>query len=175
MLRIGTWGAAGSADLVACGWRDGQPGHLETGIKLIFEATGNVPEMPGLKVATRAVRGAPEIARALLCGLDVVLAAPDDPAAPVVAAGIWHYGWTVADSGALASATVAGLALAGLPAPGVLEIRRDGRAWLDGGVTVADVLARVTARHPPDEAAALLAAVRLTQERPSRIRVEPGA
>ncbi|MCK2219158.1 acyclic terpene utilization AtuA family protein [Actinomadura sp. ATCC 31491] len=128
MLRIGTWRSADTIDLVACGWRDSSPGPAEPGIKLIFSTGGRLPDLPGLRAGTRVARGAEEIAGQLLRGMDVVLIEPGScPAAPVMAAGMWHYGWTGADLGALAGAAVAGLALAAQPGPCAVEIGRDGR------------------------------------------------
>ena len=181
MLRIGTWRSAASVDVVVCGWSDGGPGHLETGTKLIYGIAGTVPQLPGLRVGSRAARGAEEIARALFQGLDVVITAPGCcPAAPVVAAGIWHYGWTRRDLGALAGATVAGLALAAQPGPCVVEICRDGRSSIDGNVTEAAVRACLAAhfsggRYRTPEVTVPLESVRLSQEAPSRIRIAPCA
>ncbi|WP_205315409.1 hypothetical protein, partial [Nonomuraea lactucae] len=83
MLRIGTSGMAGSADIVICGWRDDRRAarrdRLQTGVKLLFEAGGTVPDLPGLRVARRPVEGAERIAQALRQGLDVVIAEPGDP------------------------------------------------------------------------------------------------
>ncbi|WP_188193347.1 acyclic terpene utilization AtuA family protein [Nonomuraea sp. SYSU D8015] len=181
MLRIGTWRSADSVDLVACGWRDSGPGHLETGIKLIFAIDGRVPDFPGLRTGTRVARGAEEIAGQLFRGMDVVLIEPGScPAAPVVAAGMWHYGWTLGDLGALAGATVAGLALAAQPGPCAVEICRDGRSSLDGHVTAAAVRARLADRfsggryHTP-EVTVPLESVRLSQEAPSRVLIAPCA
>ncbi|MFG1705735.1 acyclic terpene utilization AtuA family protein [Nonomuraea sp. M3C6] len=182
MLRIGTWRAAESLDVVACGWRDGGPGPLETGVKLIYATGGDpVPVFPGMRTGTLAARGAEEIAKALSQGLDVVLTAPGCcPAAPVVAAGMWHYGWTKADLGALAGATVAGLALAAQPGPCVVEIWPDGRSSLDGDVTAAAVRACLAARfsggrYRTPEVTVPLESVRLSQEAPSRIVIAPCA
>ncbi|MGW0809310.1 acyclic terpene utilization AtuA family protein [Nonomuraea sp. NPDC002799] len=181
MLRIGTWSSAGSLDVVACGWHDGGPGQVETGIKLIYGIGGALPRLPGLRAATEAARSAEEIARALLQGLDVVITAPGCcPAAPVVAAGIWHYGWTRGDLGALAGATVAGLALAAQRGPCWVEICRDGRGSLAGDVTAAAVRARLAARfsggrYRTPEVTVPLESVRLSQEAPSRIRIAPCA
>ncbi|MBN6055639.1 acyclic terpene utilization AtuA family protein, partial [Nonomuraea sp. RK-328] len=180
MLRIGVSGMHGSADMVICGWRDGRPGRLRTGVKLIFEAGGVVPRLPGLRTGTRMARGAEAIARELRDGVDVVLTAPGDPASVVVAAGMWHYGWTSEDVGALAGATVAGLALAGQRAPCVMEIRRDGGAALDGDVKVDAVLACLAARfragrYPTPVVTVLLDSVRLSQEAPCRVRIAPCA
>ncbi|SEG97317.1 Protein of unknown function [Nonomuraea solani] len=177
MLRIGTWRSAESVDVVACGWRDGGPGHLETGVKLIYGTSGPLPELPGLRGGALAGRGAEEIAALLFQGLDVVFAAPGCcPAAPVVAAGIWHYGWTRGDTGALAGATVAGLALAAQPGPCAVEIWRDGRSSLDGDVTAASVRARLAdrfsgGRYRTPEVTVPLESVRLSQEAPSRIGI----
>ncbi|MGW7484327.1 acyclic terpene utilization AtuA family protein [Nonomuraea muscovyensis] len=186
MLRIGTSGTAGSADVVICGWRDGRRGRLRTGVKLVFQAGGGVPDLPGLRVCRRPARGAEELARALCEGFDVVVAEPGDPAAPVVAAGLWHYGWTAGDVGPLAGATVAGLALAGLRAPCVLEVRADGGATIDGGsvpdheVTAADVLAGLaprfrSGRYRTPVVTVPFASVRLAQEACSRVRIAPCA
>ncbi|SDI40904.1 acyclic terpene utilization AtuA family protein [Nonomuraea jiangxiensis] len=181
MLRIGTWGTAESADVVACGWRDTGPGLVRTGVKLIYSATGRVPELPGLRIATPVANGAEEIARALFQGLDVVLTAPDCcPAAPVVAAGMWHYGWTRGDLGALAGATVAGLALAAQPGPCVMEVHRDGHSFLDGDVTAAAVRACLAARfsggrYRTPEVTVPLDSVHLSQEAPTRILIAPCA
>ncbi|MFG3438431.1 acyclic terpene utilization AtuA family protein [Nonomuraea sp. NPDC047897] len=186
MLRIGTSGSAGSADVVICGWRDGRRPRLRTGVKLVFQAGGTLPDLPGLRVGRRPARGAEELARALCEGFDVVVAEAGDPAAPVVAAGMWHYGWTAGDVGPLAGATVAGLVLAGLRAPCALEVRADGGATLDCGstpgheVTVADVLAGLAARfrsgrYRTPVVTVPLASVRLTQETCSRVRVAPCA
>jgi hypothetical protein len=131
MLRIGTWSSAGSLDMVVCGWHDGGPGPLQTGIKLIYGVGGPMPDLPGLRVGTLVATCAEEIAEALFQGIDVVATAPDCcPAAPVVAAGMWHYGWTGSDPGALAGATAAGLAMAARPGPCAVEVRRDGRSRL---------------------------------------------
>jgi hypothetical protein len=181
MLRIGTWRSAESVDLVACGWHDSGPGHLETGIKLIFGIGDRVPEFPGLRTGTRVARGAEEIAGQLAHGLDVVLIEPGScPAAPVVAAGMWHYGWTRGDLGALAGATVAGLALAAQPGPCAVEICRDGRSSLDGHVTAAAVRACLAdrfsgGRYRTPEVTVPLESVRLSQEAPDRIRIAPCA
>src|SRR5262249_8097992 len=129
MLRIGTWRSAGSVDVVACGWRDGGSGPLRTGIKLIYGSGAPVPEFPGLRIGALAAHTADEIAELLSQGLDVVLTAPGCcPAAPVVASGMWHYGWTRRDAGALAGATVAGLAMTAQQGPCSVEIGRDGRS-----------------------------------------------
>ncbi|MEV4175724.1 acyclic terpene utilization AtuA family protein [Nonomuraea sp. NPDC049709] len=177
MLRIGTWRSAESVDVVACGWHDSGPGALATGIKLIYGTGGRVPELPGLRVGALPAQGAEEIAELLCQGLDVVLTAPGCcPAAPVVAAGMWHYGWTRGDVGALAGATVAGLAMAAQAGPCSVEIWRDGRSSLDGHVTAAAVRARLAARFPggryrTPEVTVPLESVRLSQEAPSRIRI----
>ncbi|MFC5829829.1 acyclic terpene utilization AtuA family protein [Nonomuraea insulae] len=177
MLRIGTWRSAESIDVVACGWHDDGPGPLETGIKLIYGIDGRVPAFPGLRVGPLAARGAEEIAVLLSQGLDVVLTAPGCcPAAPVVAAGMWHYGWTRGDAGPLAGATVAGLALAAQRGPCSVEIRRDGRSSLDGDVTAAAVRAGLADRFPggryrTPEVTVPLESVRLSQEAPSRILI----
>ncbi|MEU8245537.1 acyclic terpene utilization AtuA family protein [Nonomuraea sp. NPDC048916] len=178
MLRIGRWGVAESRDIVACGWRDGRPGRARTGIKLIFEAGGAVPDLPGLRVGTQVVRGAERIAWELCQGLDLVLTEPGDPAASVVAAAIWHYGWSLDDLDALAGATVGGLALAGQPVPCVLEIRRDGGTALHGDVTTDGVLTRLSAcfpagRHPTPEVTVPLRSVRLSPGTPSGVRIAP--
>jgi hypothetical protein len=200
MLRIGTSGMAGSADVVICGWRDDGPGGrqtgrsrrrdgrrrpaggpVRTGVKLVFEAGGVLPDLPGLRVGDLPVRGAEAITRALCEGFDVVVAEPGDPAAPVVAAGMWHYGWTAAaDPGPLAGATVAGLALAAQRAPCVLEIGRDGGATLDGDVDATAVAALLATRsgagrHRTPMVTVLLDSVRVTQESSSRIRIAPCA
>ncbi|GAA3590084.1 hypothetical protein GCM10022419_085790 [Nonomuraea rosea] len=181
MLRIGTWRSAESVDVVVCGWRDSGPGQLRTGTKLIYATGGPVPALPGLRVGSRAACGAGEIARALLQGLDVVITAPGCcPAAPVVAAGMWHYGWTRGDLGALAGATVAGLALAAQPGPCVAEICRDGRSSLDGNVTEPALRACLAAwfaggRYRTPEVTVPLESVRLSQVAPSRIRIAPCA
>ncbi|NUS07858.1 MAG: acyclic terpene utilization AtuA family protein, partial [Nonomuraea sp.] len=145
MLRIGTLGSTRPVGVVACGWHDSAPGPLVTGIKLIYPLGGPRPELPGLLVAPRALKGAEQIAAALVQGLDVVITEPACPAAPVVAAGMWHYGWTRADLGALAGATVAGLALAAQPGPCVAEIGRDGRSSIDAQASAESVRARVAA------------------------------
>jgi hypothetical protein len=178
MLRIGTWSSAGSLDIVACGWHDS--GAVQTGIKLIYEAGGPVPEFPGLRIATRVVRGAEQIARAMTQGLDVVFAEPGCPAAPVVAAGMWHYGWTRRDPEALASATVAGLALAAQPGPCTVEIYRDGTSSIDGEVSISSVRDRLAARfsggrYRTPEVTVPLESVRLSQEAPCRILIAPCA
>ncbi|MEV0612375.1 acyclic terpene utilization AtuA family protein [Nonomuraea sp. NPDC050404] len=132
MLRIGTWRSAESVDVVACGWHDSGPGPYRTGIRLIYAGDGPMPEFPGLRVCARPARNAEEIAGLLCAGLDVVLTAPGCcPAAPVVAAGMWHYGWTRDDEGPLAGATAAGLALVARPGPCAVEIWRDGRSSFD--------------------------------------------
>ncbi|GAA3693667.1 hypothetical protein GCM10022224_068960 [Nonomuraea antimicrobica] len=183
MLRIGTWRSAESVDVVVCGWRDSDSGPFETGVKLIYGAGRPMPEFPGLRVGAPVARCAEEIAALLSQGLDVVLTAPGCcPAAPVVAAGIWHYRWTRGDTGALAGATVAGLALAAHPGPCWLELWRDGRGSLDGDVPAAAVHACL-AGHFPDgryrtpEVTVPLESVRLSQVAPSRIRIalRPGA
>ncbi|MEQ4724520.1 acyclic terpene utilization AtuA family protein [Nonomuraea sp. B19D2] len=180
MLRIGTWRSARSArspDVVACGWHDGGPGPLETGIKLIYGVGGPVPEFPGLSVGAQVATCAEEIAAALSQGADVVAtAAGCCPAAPVVAAGMWHYGWTRSDPGALAGATVAGLVLAAQPGPCAVELSRDGRGSLDGDVTATAVLARLVARfsggrYRTPEVTVPLESVRLSQEAPSRLLI----
>ncbi|MFI6738219.1 acyclic terpene utilization AtuA family protein [Nonomuraea sp. NPDC050451] len=167
MLRIGTWRSAGSLDVVVCGWHDGGPGPLETGIKLIYGMGGPMPDFPGLRVGTLVATCAEEIAQALFQGIDVVATAPDCwPAAPVVAAGMWHYGWTGSDLGALAGATVAGLVMAAQPGPCAAEVRRDGRSSLDGDVRAEAVRARLAGTVP-------LESVRLSQEAPSRLLITP--
>ncbi|MEV0390843.1 acyclic terpene utilization AtuA family protein [Nonomuraea sp. NPDC050643] len=178
MLRIGTWRSAESVDVVACGWRDSGPGQPRTGIKLIYGIDGRpIPDLDGLRVATLVARGAEEIAELLFDGADVVFTAPGCcPAAPVVAAGIWHYGWTRRDRGALAGATVAGLALAAQPGPCSVEIWPDGRSSLDGDVTTAAVRACLAAhfsggRYRTPEVTVPLESVRLSQEAPSRIGI----
>ncbi|MER7370206.1 acyclic terpene utilization AtuA family protein [Nonomuraea wenchangensis] len=181
MLRIGTWRSAGTADLVACGWRDSGPGPSEPGIKLIFSVGGQVPHFPGLRAGTRVARGAEEIAGQLFRGMDVVLIEPGScPAAPVMAAGMWHYGWTGDDLGALAGAAVAGLALAAQPGPCAVEIGRDGRSSLDGHVTAAAVRASLAdrfagGRYRTPQVTVPLDAVRLSQEAPRRVRIAPMA
>ncbi|MFI7445067.1 acyclic terpene utilization AtuA family protein [Nonomuraea indica] len=186
MLRIGTSGTAGSADVVICGWRDSRRPPVRTGVKLVFQAGGTVPALPGLRVGRRPARGVEELARALCDGFDVVVAEPGDPAAPVVAAGMWHYGWAAGDVGPLAGATVAGLILAGLRVPCVLEVRADGGATLDGGsvpgqeVRVADLLAGLATRFRSGRCRTPVvtvpfASVRLVQETCSRVRVAPCA
>ncbi|MEV4804731.1 acyclic terpene utilization AtuA family protein [Nonomuraea sp. NPDC049421] len=185
MLRIGTWKPAVSpippagapADVVVCGWHDSGPPPCATGVKIIYTLDGPVPEFPGLRVGRPVARGAEEIAELLLQGADVVLTAPGGcPAAPVVAAGIWHYGWTRDDAGPLAGATVAGLALAAQPGPCSAEIRRDGRSSLDGGVSAAAIRARLAdrfsgGRYRTPEVTVPLESVRLSQEAPSRIGI----
>ncbi|MEV4110221.1 acyclic terpene utilization AtuA family protein [Nonomuraea sp. NPDC049695] len=175
MLRIGTWWSARAVDVVACGWHDGSPGPVETGIKLIYGVGGPVPEFPGLRVGTTAATCAKEIAAALSQGADVVGTAPGCcPAAPVVAAGMWHYGWTRNDLGALAGATVAGLVLVAQPGPCAVEISRDGRGSLDGDVTAARacLAARFSGgRYRTPEVTVPLESVRLSQEAPSRILI----
>ncbi|WP_043620266.1 acyclic terpene utilization AtuA family protein [Nonomuraea candida] len=177
MLRIGTWRSAESVDVVACGWHDSGPGPVATGVKLIYARGGRVPEFPGLRTAHRHARNAQEIAGLLCDGLDVVITAPGCcPAAPVVAAGMWHYGWTKGDTGPLAGATVAGLALAAQPGRCVVEIWRDGRSSLDGDVTASGVRACLAARfsggrYRTPEVTVPLESVRLSQEAPTRIRI----
>ncbi|MET7333153.1 acyclic terpene utilization AtuA family protein [Nonomuraea sp. NPDC005650] len=174
MLRIGTWRSAGSRDVVVCGWRDGGPEPLETGIKLIYGAGGPMPDFPGLRVGSLVARCAEEIAEALFQGVDVVATAPDCcPAAPVVAAGRWHYGWTEGDLGALAGATVAGLVMAAQPGPCAVEIRRDGRSSLDGDMRAEAVRACLAARYRTPELTIPLESVRLSQEAPSRLLITP--
>ncbi|MEU6711985.1 acyclic terpene utilization AtuA family protein [Nonomuraea sp. NPDC046802] len=181
MLRIGTWRSAESLDVVVCAWRDSGPGHLETGIKLIYGMGRPVPELPGLRTGSRVARGAEEIAEALFQGLDVVITAPGCcPAAPVVAAGMWHYGWTRSDVGALAGATVAGLVLAAQRGPCSAEIRRDGRSSLDGDVTTTAVRDYLAARfsgghYRTPEVTVPLESVHLSQEAPTRILISPFA
>ncbi|AQZ64234.1 expressed protein [[Actinomadura] parvosata subsp. kistnae] len=177
MLRIGTWRSPASVDVIACGWHDDGPGPLGTGIKLIYDMSGPAPHLPGLKVGALVARSTEEIAELLVQGMDVVLTAPGGcPAAPVVAAGIWHYGWTRHDRGALAGATVAGLALAAQPGPCVVEIWRDGRSSLDGDVTAAAVRADLAdrfagGRYRTPEVTVPLESVRLSQVAPSRVRI----
>ena len=167
MLRIGTWSSAGALDVVVCGWHDGGPGPLETGIKLIYGVGGPMPDLPGLRVGTLVATCAEEIAEALFQGIDVVATAPGCcPAAPVVAAGMWHYGWTGSDPGALAGATVAGLVMAARPGLYAVEICRDGRSSLDGDVRAEAVRARLAGTLP-------LESVRLSQEAPSRLLITP--
>ncbi|RSN06679.1 hypothetical protein DMB42_25790 [Nonomuraea sp. WAC 01424] len=178
MLRIGTLGSAPSVGVVACGWRESGPEPLATGIKLIYTLGGPLPELPGLRIAPGALRGAEQIASALLQGLDVVITEPACPAAPVVAAGMWHYGWTRRDVGALAGATVAGLALATQPGVCVAEIGRDGRSSIDGQMSAAFVRARLAAafsggRYRTPEVTVPLEAVRLSEDTPCRIRIAP--
>ncbi|MFI7689477.1 acyclic terpene utilization AtuA family protein [Nonomuraea sp. NPDC049655] len=176
MLRIGTLGAAPSVGVVACGWHDSGPGPFTTGIKLIYTLGGPLPELPGLRIGSGALRGAEQIAAALLQGLDVVITEPACPAAPVVAAGMWHYGWTRRDVSALAGATVAGLALATQPGACVAEIGRDGAGSIDGQMPAESVRARVAAafsggRYRTPEVTVPLEAVRLSQDTPCRIRI----
>ncbi|MEV0822193.1 acyclic terpene utilization AtuA family protein [Nonomuraea rubra] len=177
MLRIGTWRSPESVDVIACGWHDDGSGPLGTGVKLIYGLAGPVPHFPGLQVGDLVARSAEEVAELLVQGMDVVLTAPGGcPAAPVVAAGIWHYGWTRRDLGALAGATVAGLALAAQPGPCMVEIWRDGRSSLDGDVTAAAVRADLAdrfagGRYRTPEVTVPLESVRLSQEAPSRIRI----
>ncbi|MEU6783340.1 acyclic terpene utilization AtuA family protein [Nonomuraea angiospora] len=167
MLRIGTWRSAGSLGMVVCGWHDGDPGPLETGIKLIYGMGGPMPDFPGLRVGALMATSAEEISEALFQGIDVVATAPDCcPSAPVVAAGMWHYGWTGSHSGALAGATVAGLVMAAQPGPCAVEIHRDGRSSLDGDVRAETVRARLAGTVP-------LESVRLSQEAPSRLLITP--
>ncbi|MEW9550836.1 acyclic terpene utilization AtuA family protein [Nonomuraea sp. NPDC050783] len=177
MLRIGTWGSAGSADFVACGWRDRDPGLSEPGIKLVFSAGGRLPEFPGLRTGTRVARGAEEIAAQFSRGMDIVLVEPGScPAAPVMAAGMWHYGWTGGDLGALAGAAVTGLALAAQPGPCAAEICRDGRSSLDGHLTAAAVRAGLACRFPggryrTPQVTVPLESVCLSQEAPCRVLI----
>ncbi|MDX3103262.1 acyclic terpene utilization AtuA family protein [Nonomuraea angiospora] len=167
MLRIGTWRSAGSLDVVVCGWHDGGPGPLETGIKLIYGVGGPMPDFPGLRVGALAATCAEEIAEALSQGIDVVATAPGcSPAAPVVGAGMWHYGWTGNDPGALAGATVAGLVMAAQPGPCSVQICRDGRSSLDGDVRAEAARACLAGTVP-------LESVRLSQEAPSRLLITP--
>ncbi|MFD0476982.1 hypothetical protein ACFQ0B_58780 [Nonomuraea thailandensis] len=128
MLRIGTWRSPESVDVIACGWHDDGPGPLGTGVKLIYGLPGPVPPFPGLQVGEPIARSAEEIAELLTRGMDVVRTAPGGcPAAPVVAAGIWHYGWTRRDRGAWR----------GRPWRGWRWRRSRARAWWRSGATGA--------------------------------------